>query len=74
MKFFGTGIVWDKENNKALCQFEKGEYNTSEERKIQILSSLGYTYEAEKAEEKQEEPPVIDEKKGPVKAKKKVQK
>lgn len=42
MKFFGIGVVWDKENNKALCSFENGELETNDERTIEKLSGLGY--------------------------------
>ena len=44
MKFYGLGrqIVWDKENDKALCQFKDGELETEDERTISILQGLGY--------------------------------
>lgn len=51
MKFYGRGIVWDKENKKALCEFINGELETTDERIIKILSDAGYT--------KEETPPVI---------------
>ena len=43
MRFYGRGIVWDKENNKSLCSFTDGELETSDDRIIKILTELGYT-------------------------------
>jgi len=54
-KFYGTGLVWDKENNKLLCEFKNGEYITEKEREIKILSSL--EYKSEKREKPVEEKP-----------------
>ena len=44
MKFYGTGgtIVWDKENDKALCQFVDGELETKDKRIIDLLTKAGY--------------------------------
>ena len=42
MKFYGSGIVWDKENNKPLCKFEGGEFETKDERVIKLLQEAGY--------------------------------
>ena len=44
MKFYGTGgtIVWDKENDKALCQFVDGEFETDDKRIIDLLIKAGY--------------------------------
>ena len=51
MKFYGRGIVWDKENKKALCEFTNGELETTDERTIILLSEAGF--------QKEETPPVI---------------
>lgn len=45
MKFFGTGYVWDADNNCMLCQFKDGTFDTEAPRMIQILQSLGYKSE-----------------------------
>ena len=45
MKFYSKRnklIVWDKEMNKKLCQFEKGIFDTENERTIKILTESGY--------------------------------
>ena len=44
MKFYGIGgtIVWDKENDKALCQFVDGELETKDKRIIDLLTKAGY--------------------------------
>ena len=42
MKIYGSGIVWDKENNKPLCKFEGGEFETKDERVIKLLQEAGY--------------------------------
>jgi len=52
MKFYGNGIVWDKELNKALCKFNKhGEFETDDKRVIDILVSLDYKHDEVIAEE-----------------------
>ena len=35
-------IVWDGENDKPLCKFVNGVYDTSNEREIAILKATGY--------------------------------
>ena len=46
MKFYGQGIVWDKELNKSLCKFNKhGEFETEDKRVIDILLSLDYNHD-----------------------------
>lgn len=45
MKFYGHGIVWDKEKNTALCTFIDGEYETVDKRTIGLLSDLGYKHD-----------------------------
>ena len=42
MKFFGNGIVWDAEKERALCTFEKGEHETVDKRTADILIGLGF--------------------------------
>lgn len=42
MKFKGAGIVWDVENNKPLCKFENGFYETKVKREQDALKKLGY--------------------------------
>jgi hypothetical protein len=42
MKFYGTGIVWNPDKEKALCQFVKGEFDTEEQDIIERLIALGY--------------------------------
>ena len=58
VRFYGTGLVWDGENNKLLCEFKNGEYVTKNEREEKILSSLGY--ECEKKEKPQEEVRIVN--------------
>lgn len=42
-KYKGHGVMWDGENNKALCRFDKnGELVTQDERVKAKLSELGY--------------------------------
>ena len=41
-KFFGNGIVWDKEKNKTLCEFKNGTYTTNDERTKKVLNLLKY--------------------------------
>lgn len=38
MKFLGKGTVWDASNNRILCRFIEGTYETTDEREIEILS------------------------------------
>jgi len=47
VKFYGNGIVWDKERNKALCTFKNGEFETKEDRVKDILLDLGYKHDGE---------------------------
>jgi hypothetical protein len=60
MKFYGSDLVWDKENGKPLCQFVNGEYEAKTNREIEILYSLGYEHEelnpAEIEQVKEEKP------------------
>lgn len=45
MKFYGTGIVWNPDKEKALCQFVKGELDTEDAEIINKLIELGYKHE-----------------------------
>lgn len=45
MKFYGHGVVWDKEKNTALCTFIDGEFETADKRTIGLLSDLGYKHD-----------------------------
>ena len=45
MKFYGNGIVWDKDNNKTLCEFVKGKLETEDVNIIEKLKSMDYQYE-----------------------------
>jgi hypothetical protein len=47
LRFTGTGIVWDAENDKALCTFENGEFYTDDKIVINKLKELGFGYEEE---------------------------
>ncbi len=35
-------VVWDKDNDKVLARFERGQHTTSDERVIEILEGMGY--------------------------------
>lgn len=45
MKFYGSGIVWNKTNNKRLCKFINGEYETEDKQEINLLIEAGYRSE-----------------------------
>jgi len=40
MKFYGNGVVWDKSNNRPLCRFTNGVYETYDDRQIELLKPL----------------------------------
>jgi len=46
-KFFGNGLVWDKEKDSLLCTFVNGEFITEDKRIIDILTNLKYQFEVE---------------------------
>ena len=48
MKFHGTGIVWDGENNKVLCRFTDGTFETDDKRVQDILIANNFEAEPEK--------------------------
>ena len=45
MVFYGNGIVWDKENNKPLCKFTNGKFETGDARIISLLRLGKYSEE-----------------------------
>jgi hypothetical protein len=45
MKFYGHGIVWDKDKNKALCKFINGEYETDDSIIIDKLKELNFVFD-----------------------------
>lgn len=49
MKFKGPGntVVWDKERERELCRFEKGQLETEDPRTCEILVKLGYEHDGE---------------------------
>lgn len=60
MKFLGTGIVWDKDNDRMLCEFKKtglrqGELETFDKNLIKKLKELGYKYEVTEEDLEREE-------------------
>ncbi|OEH86248.1 hypothetical protein BHU72_11990 [Desulfuribacillus stibiiarsenatis] len=52
--FYGTGLVWDKENNKLLCKFVDGKFETNDQRTANILINAGYEFEGEIEDEAQD--------------------
>lgn len=59
MKFYGHGIVWDVKEDKPLCQFEDGVYETTDKREIEALKKAGF--EGEKASNSNTPGPAKDE-------------
>jgi hypothetical protein len=54
MKFYGTGLIWDKDKNNVMCEFKKtglreGELETQDNILIKKLKELGYKEEAKKS-------------------------
>lgn len=47
MRFYGRGVAWDGERNKALAGFVGGVYETDDPRTIRILKERGYQHEEE---------------------------
>ena len=55
MKFYGKGVVWDKELSKSLCKFNKhGEFETEDKRVIDILVNAEYKHDGVQEEAKEE--------------------
>ena len=44
MKFYGNGVVWDGANQRRLCSFSNGIYETNDAREIAILKSIGFEH------------------------------
>lgn len=42
MKFYGSGVVWDKTADRRLCRFKDGEFETDDQRVIKLLKAAGY--------------------------------
>ena len=47
MKFYGNGNVWDKRNDKQLCEFVDGELETSDAYIINVLIEVGFKHDGE---------------------------
>lgn len=47
MKFYGKGTIWDAENDRILCKFKDGEFETEDVRTIKLLADYGFKYEGE---------------------------
>jgi len=47
MRFYGVGLVCDKERNCVLCRFRSGFLDTDDERVAARLIELGYKYDAD---------------------------
>jgi len=47
MKFYGNGVVWDKDNSKRLCKFIDGVYSTEDKREIEIIKQIGFKHDNE---------------------------
>lgn len=57
MKFYGNGIVWDGQKNRPLCEFKNGEFDTSDNCKIEKLIKAGYSHEAMEKKEPAKQAP-----------------
>lgn len=55
MKFYGRGVVWDRERGKTLCRFKAGEYETDDARTIDLLIKGGYKHDGRETEPRHEE-------------------
>ncbi len=53
----GIFIVWDKERDRPLCQFNGGELETDDERVINILVERGYEHDGRETEQRDTEGP-----------------
>ena len=51
MRFYGNGVVWNAEEDRRLCKFNNGVFNTTDQRVIDKLLSLGYKSDCVSAEE-----------------------
>lgn len=59
MKFKGLGntIVWDRKQEKELCRFENGQFESEDPRTCEILANLGYEHTGDLPEKEK----VVDE-------------
>ena len=57
MKFYGSGIVWDGENNTRLCKFVNGEFETDDEEVIRKMEAAGYGRQAKREGQGENGPP-----------------
>jgi len=58
MNFFSKNkneIIWDKEQNKPLCQFKEGIFKITDTRQVDILKKLGYEHDGPKEKEGKKE-------------------
>ncbi len=59
MKFYSgieaAEIVWDAANNRVLCTFADGVYETDDERTIGLLKKLGYKHDEPPSPRKRDE-------------------
>lgn len=45
MKFYGNGLVWNKDENKVLCSFVNGKYETEDSIIINKLKELNFVFD-----------------------------
>lgn len=62
MKFYGNGIIWDKENNKKLCKFVNGVFETNDKRIIDTLVKSGFEHDPYPEPTKKEIMTLLDQK------------
>jgi hypothetical protein len=55
MRFYGRGIVWDKENDRTLMKFVDGEFETDDPRITELLLAGGYKHDG-----KEEAPKIVE--------------
>lgn len=55
MKFYGTGIVWNGREDKPLCRFQNGEFETNDKETAEILLALGFEHTGKKPTAKPKE-------------------
>ena len=55
MKFYGAGIVWNGREDKPLCRFQNGEFETNDKETAEILLALGFEHTGKKPAAKTKE-------------------
>ena len=55
MKFYGAGIVWNGREDKPLCRFQNGEFDTNDKETAEILLDLGFEHTGKKPAAKPKE-------------------